>query len=305
MPLLTLLIGALLGASLGHSFDAALAGGFIGLVAGLVYRRVAQVARNAGRSAADLDSASAAQADDPFALLDPRVGERLRALERRVASLEATVRIVPVPVASSEPVEGDASTATSAEGRRGEPLADVMGRRACTGKQRRARRRLRQRRPPPVPAYGGRGSPPRAVDAQRAERALEVDHRRQHARARRRRRCSSSASASCSSTRPSTCSVPIEVRLAGVALGGVALLVLGWRLRGRRAGYAMALQGGGVGVLYLTVFAALRLYQLLSPLAAFALLVLDRCAVELPRRAPGFARARALGASPAVSPRRS
>jgi uncharacterized membrane protein len=67
--------------------------------------------------------------------------------------------------------------------------------------------------------------------------------------------------------------VPISLRLAGVALGGVALLVIGWRLRVARRAYAMVLQGGGVGVLYLTVFASLRLYELVSPLAAFGLLV--------------------------------
>ncbi len=67
--------------------------------------------------------------------------------------------------------------------------------------------------------------------------------------------------------------VPIEVRLAGVALGGITLLVAGWWLRLRRQGYAMILQGAGVGVLYLTVFGALRLYELLPPMAAFVLLV--------------------------------
>jgi uncharacterized membrane protein len=67
--------------------------------------------------------------------------------------------------------------------------------------------------------------------------------------------------------------VPIEVRLAGVALGGIVLLVLGWRLRLGRKGYAMILQGAGVGVLYLTVFGALRLYSLLPPTAAFVLLL--------------------------------
>ncbi|MSQ59950.1 MAG: DUF2339 domain-containing protein [Betaproteobacteria bacterium] len=67
--------------------------------------------------------------------------------------------------------------------------------------------------------------------------------------------------------------VPPELRITGVALGGVALLVLGWRLRLRREGYAWALQGGGVGVLYLTIFAALRLYQLLPPKFAFGLLL--------------------------------
>ena len=66
--------------------------------------------------------------------------------------------------------------------------------------------------------------------------------------------------------------VPIELRLAGVAVGGIALLVVGWHLRHQREGYALMLQGGGVGILYLTVFAALRLYQLVPPTLAFFLL---------------------------------
>jgi uncharacterized membrane protein len=67
--------------------------------------------------------------------------------------------------------------------------------------------------------------------------------------------------------------VPVEFRLGGVALGGVALLALGWRLRMRRSGYALALQGGGIGILYLTTFAALRLYSLMPPGVGFAVLV--------------------------------
>lgn len=66
--------------------------------------------------------------------------------------------------------------------------------------------------------------------------------------------------------------VPIQVRLMGVALGALALLAFGWRLRHRRAAYALALQGGGVGVLYLNLFGALRLYQLLPAGAAFAMM---------------------------------
>ena len=56
---------------------------------------------------------------------------------------------------------------------------------------------------------------------------------------------------------------PIELRLAGVAAGAIALLAFGWRLRERRTGYALALQGGGIGVLYLVIFAAFKLYQLM------------------------------------------
>jgi uncharacterized membrane protein len=68
--------------------------------------------------------------------------------------------------------------------------------------------------------------------------------------------------------------VSIELRLSGVALAAVVFLVLGWRLRKRRAGYAFALQGGAVGILYLTVFAAMRIYSVLPPSLAFSLLVL-------------------------------
>jgi uncharacterized membrane protein len=66
--------------------------------------------------------------------------------------------------------------------------------------------------------------------------------------------------------------VPIEFRLTGISLGGVALLVFGWRLRTKRSGYALAVQGGGVGILYLTVFAALRLYAVLPAALAFPIL---------------------------------
>jgi hypothetical protein len=67
--------------------------------------------------------------------------------------------------------------------------------------------------------------------------------------------------------------VPIELRLAGVALAAVALLLIGWRLRLSREGYALALQGGGVGLLYLTIFGALRLFGVLPAGPAFALLL--------------------------------
>src|SRR4051812_35740331 len=67
--------------------------------------------------------------------------------------------------------------------------------------------------------------------------------------------------------------VPIELRLAAIAAGGIALLAIGWRLRLSRPGYALALQGGGVGVLYLVIFAAFRMFHLLPPALAFVLLV--------------------------------
>lgn len=66
---------------------------------------------------------------------------------------------------------------------------------------------------------------------------------------------------------------PIELRLAGAALGALVLLVVGWRLRERRRDYALVLQGVGVGILYLTVFAAAKLYGLLPLALAFGVMV--------------------------------
>ncbi|NJD07746.1 MAG: DUF2339 domain-containing protein, partial [Methylococcaceae bacterium] len=68
--------------------------------------------------------------------------------------------------------------------------------------------------------------------------------------------------------------VPVELRYAGVAFTAMALLGLGWRLRGRNAAYALMLQGTGVAVMYLTLFAAMRLHPLIPPGMALALMVL-------------------------------
>ncbi|MFC1719857.1 DUF2339 domain-containing protein [Pseudomonadota bacterium] len=68
-------------------------------------------------------------------------------------------------------------------------------------------------------------------------------------------------------------SISLEVRLIAVALAGTALVAIGWRLRHRMRIYALSLQGGGLGILFLTIYAALRIWQLLPALPAFILLV--------------------------------
>ncbi|MBV7559625.1 DUF2339 domain-containing protein [Enterobacter sp. ENT02] len=66
---------------------------------------------------------------------------------------------------------------------------------------------------------------------------------------------------------------PLELRLVATALFAIVLLAVGWRLRHKQRVYALILQGGATGVLYLTVFGAFRLWQMLPMTLAFALLV--------------------------------
>jgi uncharacterized membrane protein len=67
--------------------------------------------------------------------------------------------------------------------------------------------------------------------------------------------------------------VPPQLRLAAIGVVAIVFLVLGFRLRERRTGYALTLQGAGIAILYLTLFAAFRLYGFLPPVPAFGLMV--------------------------------
>lgn len=66
---------------------------------------------------------------------------------------------------------------------------------------------------------------------------------------------------------------PVELRLAAIGAVGMALLAIGFRQRNKQPAFGLALQGGGVAVLYLTVFAAFRLYGLVPQLVAMGLMV--------------------------------
>ena len=67
--------------------------------------------------------------------------------------------------------------------------------------------------------------------------------------------------------------VPIEVRLAGVALAALAALGFAWRKRESHRSFALSLQGGAIGILIITVYAAFHIYALLPAALAFLLLV--------------------------------
>jgi len=68
--------------------------------------------------------------------------------------------------------------------------------------------------------------------------------------------------------------LPIELRLAGIALAAMAALAFGWRERVRRRAFGLSVQGGAIGLLLMTVFAAFRLYHLMPAGAAFGLMLI-------------------------------
>ncbi|WP_394169252.1 DUF2339 domain-containing protein [Saccharospirillum alexandrii] len=86
--------------------------------------------------------------------------------------------------------------------------------------------------------------------------------------------------------------LPVELKVFFVAALGLVLLGLGWWLRRSRGVYALVLQGGGVGILYITAFTALRLFQLVPASVGFALLlvmVVVSAALAVLQNAPALA----------------
>lgn len=65
---------------------------------------------------------------------------------------------------------------------------------------------------------------------------------------------------------------PIELRMAAVAAIAIALIGLGWKTRLKEGGYGLVLQGGGIAALYLTIFAAAKMYSLMPTSLAFGLM---------------------------------
>ncbi|MDP3906922.1 DUF2339 domain-containing protein [Novosphingobium sp.] len=91
---------------------------------------------------------------------------------------------------------------------------------------------------------------------------------------------------------------PIEARLATVGAIGAGLLAFGFRKRIEKPGFGLSLQGAGVGVMYLTVFAAARLYDVMPPLAAFGFMIVFAalgCALAILQNSQALALAAFLG----------
>nr|WP_229417803.1 DUF2339 domain-containing protein [Pseudoduganella buxea] len=66
--------------------------------------------------------------------------------------------------------------------------------------------------------------------------------------------------------------IPIELRIAAIAAVDIALLRWGWRIRVKRRGIGLPVQGAAIGILMLLTFGAFRLYGLMPAGVTFALL---------------------------------
>ena len=90
----------------------------------------------------------------------------------------------------------------------------------------------------------------------------------------------------------------LEHRLSAAAAAGVALLAAGWRLRDLRREYALALQGCGAGIVYLTAFAAVNYYAIVGAgagLGVMSVLVALTATLAVRQDAPSLAALASLG----------
>ena len=92
--------------------------------------------------------------------------------------------------------------------------------------------------------------------------------------------------------------LPIGMRFIGVGVLAAGIFALGWWLRQRQRIFALLAQGAGLGLGYLSLFAAARLYQLLPMNGAFVAMLLcvaASVALALRQDARGLALFAALG----------
>ena len=64
----------------------------------------------------------------------------------------------------------------------------------------------------------------------------------------------------------------VEMGIAAAAAAGLIMILLGWRLRRKRPMYFLILQGGGIGILYLSIFASYKFTPHLGPIPCLILM---------------------------------
>lgn len=67
--------------------------------------------------------------------------------------------------------------------------------------------------------------------------------------------------------------VSIEVRMSAILIAALIMLGIGWKLRIKNPAYGLIMQGGGIAISYIAIFASFKLYQLIPAELTFPLLI--------------------------------
>ncbi len=68
--------------------------------------------------------------------------------------------------------------------------------------------------------------------------------------------------------------ISIEVRMAAILFAALIMLGIGWHLRLKKPAYGLMMQGGGIAISYIAIFASFKLYQLIPSEYTFPLLII-------------------------------
>jgi len=67
--------------------------------------------------------------------------------------------------------------------------------------------------------------------------------------------------------------ISIEVRMSAIIIAALIMLGIGWHLRLKNPGYGLMMQGGGIAISYIAIFASFKLYQLIPSELTFPILI--------------------------------
>lgn len=67
--------------------------------------------------------------------------------------------------------------------------------------------------------------------------------------------------------------VSVEVRMTGILIAALIMLGIGWHLRIKNPAYGLIMQGGGIAISYIAIFASFKLYHLIPAELTFPLLI--------------------------------
>jgi len=76
--------------------------------------------------------------------------------------------------------------------------------------------------------------------------------------------------------------ISIEIRMVAILIAALVMLGIGWHLRIKNPAYGLMMQGGGIAIGYIAIFASFKMYQLIPAAFTFPILIIfSLCAMAL------------------------